>query len=401
MSTNHTHTAQFDEPTIDALQKLSEKFDGMKYYFHENMGMWLFMEFGGNVPGAYFNHKSTPIALFPATAESEFCINDMTFHAVSFKNMFTADCDYGCTHLLPVIFAKSLEEYTALFTYLEKKHTPAPPSINGKIFFWKPSYGQYNESTFTVEQKTEDELVGLEDFFEMMENDISAIAENEAIARKLGASNGINYFAYGRPGTGKTSSIKAVAAKLGLPVYIASLADGGSASTMNAIMNPQNDAKLKIVVVEDFDRYIKNGSVVGSTHMSSLLNALEGVQDSFGTIRIFSANFPENALQDEALASRMTRFIEFKVPTHENFVRHLLNIYPGRNEEVEQLVTLFKKRDMTIRDANRYMSRFIVYENPLQEAIDRFNEYVEKMNELKKMRDGSSSGSNSDSDDGY
>ena len=217
-----------------------------------------------------------------------------------------------------------------------------------------------------------------------MERYIKSIKEHEDLAKKLGADSGINYYLYGEPGTGKTTSVKVLAYELGIPIYCVNLKNI-NASRMNKALSPISPDKIKIVLVEDFDRYIKGDNGYGDNCMSDLLNALDGVHSSYGTIRIFSANFPENTLTDTALRSRISRFMEFKLPSVENVAKHIMNVFPENKDLAIEFANKISERHMSIRDVNSYLSRFIIDDNPLTEAINGFDEWIIELDKIKKM----------------
>jgi predicted AAA+ superfamily ATPase len=393
-----------DMNVMERITTLAERLGGLKYGIRYRTAEWLYKELGDDIPGSYASHGAI-CALFPSHEAVRFKVNGIEYYGASFKNTFGGGCDrISCEHPEVVVFSHSIEDGNTLFTYLNNTYEEKK-SDEGMVYVWDSYHRQYMKSSFTVEDKDFEDLVGVEEFFALMKNDLRAIEENEVVARKLGACNGFNYLIYGRPGTGKTSAAKALAKLLNIPIYIGNLNEArSSTSKMTQILNPKSSAKLKLVVVEDFDRYIDCGSKK-EKYMSALLNGLEGIQDNFGTIRIFSANFPENALQDEALASRITRFIHFDAPTLEHMVQHILNVYPECDEQSMELAQICKREDMTIRDINRYLSRYVMHPDPLGEAITQFDAYTEKMKKLKEMCDGSDSDyeydSDSDSGDEY
>lgn len=333
-------------------------------------------------------------------------------------------------HLL--IFSIDVYEYRQLVTYLAEKYKAVEKKEN-ILYTWNNMFQSYEKSDYSMEDKNIDDLVGLDEFFRTMENDITGMEEKTVIAKKLGACNGVNYLVYGRPGVGKTSAVKALAQKLSIPIYVCNLV-GVHQNLITNMLNPtkvidQNERrqnqyyskensdisarlskksespeakskstsltpKIKLVLIEDFDRYINQKDDKKDTdYMSSLLNALSGTHDSFGTIRIFTANFPENALYDEALRSRITRFIKFETPSDQNIIKYIRSVFlPPTSDNstmisryngiIETLGYLFKEADMTIRDVNRYLSLHIMNPDPLESGLSGFKEYAAKITEL-------------------
>ena len=353
-----------------ATSLISEKI-GRKRFFNKKIGKWLYKELNTSLPGYFKNCNNVGTALFPFNRPFKIYVNRKKYYATSHSKSIST-CENGCICPQTMIYTRSNEDFDELVTYFKNKYDTKTPNNRGKIFTWSSWNNNYVVSQLNIDEKSETEIFGVDEFFQTMENDIKAVELNESIARKLGATCGYNYVIYGRPGTGKTSSVKALANKLGLPIYITSLAGYIESSTINSMLNPVSDAKFKIVLVEDFDRYINgkrskndfvdcfgstdndnnvnddnddndDNEVDGtSTYMSALLNALEGVHSSLGTIRIFSANFPEKVLIDEALTSRMSRFIKFMDPEANHIEQHILSVYPNGGELANELSIRFK-----------------------------------------------------------
>jgi len=275
-----------------------------------------------------------------------------------------------------IIFAKSVDDINKLLEYLEEKHN----KLKTKVFSWDPYRGGYINSKYKVSPVNRNNLVGLEEFFASMKKEIQAITEKKELAMLLGASSGANYFTYGPPGTGKTSAFKALANELNIPVYTINLSTISEREFKQALSPKTDDDGICIVIIEDFDRYIFNEKKI-----SELLNALDGVQSAYGTIRIFSANMPEMTLTDPALKSRMKRFIKFDLPTAENIFQHLMNVSSGDKENAQVLTDLVKDKRLSYRDINNYLSRFITEESLLGPAVATFESWMNEFEEIKAL----------------
>lgn len=180
------------------------------------------------------------------------------------------------------------------------------------------------------------------------------------------------YLLHGAPGTGKSSTIQALASELKLDVYIISINsptmnDSVLASTMRSI------PPKSIVVMEDVDavfstqkRDLSNGPAApprppvggmypgmrmgfgmqsgsgGSISLSAGLNAIDGVESNEGRLLMMSTNVELSEL-DAALTrpGRVDMFINYKRATREQ-AEELFNIFyrPAQAEEsdLEELV---------------------------------------------------------------
>lgn len=279
-----------------------------------------------------------------------------------------------------IIYAESHSNIETLLEYLEEKYN----KNKCKMYCWSVDRNQYKNSDYMVSYQSRQNLVGLDVFFDSMKKEIQAIKEHKELALLLGASSGANYFTYGPPGTGKTSSFKVLGHELNVPVYSVNLSLVPQNHYKHAL-SPKSDADIIIVIVEDFDRYIKNEKM-----LSELLNSLDGVHYSMNVIRIFTSNMPEMALQDRALRSRMKRFIKFDLPTSENIYQHLLNVSKQDEIHARVLTDMIFDSNLHIsyRELNHFLSRFITNTNLLESAINGFGEWItdtDIVNKLEKL----------------
>lgn len=363
---------------IDRINEFSESL-GMVYNITNDTTRleWLARE----VPGV--GRTSSQCVLFPSNEPYGFTIENMNFYGLTVSDSYHNPRVNGNSYnLVTVIFAKEFKEITTLYNFLKEKYYVVIKSNPCKVLVWSNGHGSYINSGYEVSRKAQSDLVGLDEFFVTMERDLRAITEREALSKKMGIDSGFNYLIYGKPGTGKSSSVKALAYKLDLPIYCVNLARISPNSISNAL-SPKDSSPIKLVLVEDFDRYIQGNKKVD--YMSDLLNALDGIQSTYGTIRIFSANFPENVLVDTALISRISRFIEFKLPTVDEMTRHLVNLFPENKAETEQLAKMVTDNGMSIREVNNYLSRFLVDKEIIVEAINGFPHWLSQMKKIKEM----------------
>jgi AAA+ superfamily predicted ATPase len=338
---------------------------------------WLAKEVDG------VGRNSYNCVVFPSSEPYMFTIENIEYYGLTVHDCYNNPRTNGSPYAsITIIFAKEFDQITMLYDYLTKKYQVVVKSNPCKVLVWSNGHGSYINSGYEVSRKTQSDLVGLDEFFVTMERDLRAITEREALSKKMGIDSGFNYLIYGKPGTGKSSSVKALAYKLDLPIYCVNLARISPNHISNAL-SPKDTSPIKLVLVEDFDRYIQGNKK--ADYMSDLLNALDGIQSTYGTIRIFSANFPENVLVDTALVSRISRFIEFKLPTVNEMTHHLLNLFPENKAGAEQLAKMVTDLEMSIREVNNYLSRFLVDKDILLEAINGFPNWLAQMKKIKEL----------------
>src|SRR5204862_4186005 len=134
--------------------------------------------------------------------------------------------------------------------------------------------------------------------------------------------------------------VRALAMELEIPVYVVKLTMASNENKITNMLIPDGDnsgdewdedgnqnltssSDFKLVLLEDFDRYLKDNH----SSMSSILNALDGIFPSFGVIRFFSANTTNIISKNKALQTRLNRIFYFDKPNKEQFIKQVENVY--------------------------------------------------------------------------
>ena len=97
---------------------------------------------------------------------------------------------------------------------------------------------------------------------------------------------------YGRPGTGKTALVRALAEELDLPVYIYDLASLANDEFQSAWMRMLSSVPC-IALIEDIDGVFDGRkTVVGDLTFDCLLNCLDGIERADGLFTVITTNSP-------------------------------------------------------------------------------------------------------------
>ncbi|ORX92083.1 P-loop containing nucleoside triphosphate hydrolase protein, partial [Basidiobolus meristosporus CBS 931.73] len=156
---------------------------------------------------------------------------------------------------------------------------------------------------------------------DLLKLDLEAFLNDKDFYQQLGLPYRRGILLYGRPGTGKTSLVNAIASELSRDLYMINLKEIDSDASLNAIFNsiPPN----QIIVVEDCDTQSrgfgalgKGGGIDGSFSLATFLANLDGHCLAPGNIIILTTNHPE--MLDPAIVrpGRMDLKIEMGYCSH-------------------------------------------------------------------------------------
>jgi hypothetical protein len=160
--------------------------------------------------------------------------------------------------------------------------------------------------------------------------------------------------------------------------------DNVNAST---VLNPKSNAnKQKIILFEDFDRYLKEGKF----NMADILNELDGIESTDNCIRFFTCNDIDEIYKHDALINRINSKFLFNYPIKEQFeqkLNRLLTFLPAIGITIDETKkSLFinkfmklndtKNEKTTLRPFTTYVIRHLFDENCLDKLLENINELV-------------------------
>jgi len=199
-------------------------------------------------------------------------------------------------------------------------------------------------------------------------DDLKMFQESESKYREKGIPYRRGYLLHGPPGTGKTITVKAMAAFLKRDLRILNLKGG---LQLDSLMS----GNKKLIMIEDIDATSKNvnkrtkdedGAEGSGPTLSDILNAIDGVATGHDIIFVFTTNHPDKL--DPALLrpGRVDVEVELTYMTQPEFEMACKNLYG-------------EKPNMVIRDGVTPATCQKVF----LEHQDNFEAFIERLTDAK------------------
>lgn len=195
--------------------------------------------------------------------------------------------------------------------------------------------------------------------------------EFETMFKKLCLVHRRIYLLHGIPGSGKTSTVKAIASLYNKKVAVLDFDNDMDDKTLkNAIKKlPKNS----ILLLEDIDCIFNdrktNDQLKNNITFSGILNALDGIVQTSGTIIFITTNHIEKL--DEALKRRIDYFVNYTYATVTD-TKILYNaFFPTKSdEEFHKFYIQIKNQNVTINKLQKFFTKYY---------FDDINEYVNEL----------------------
>lgn len=182
-------------------------------------------------------------------------------------------------------------------------------------------------------------------------------------------------------GTGKTSTIRALAGTLELNACFLTLGDHevGNRELQIALRNIPRPAMLVIEDVDALFNDARKSENPSPLTFSGLLNALDGLVSADGILTVMTTNHIDRL--DAALirAGRVDRKFEFKLPNRESMISLFKSFYPDESDEKlaqEFADQVFSRPEKEARSIATLQEHFIFTRNKsARESVDELDTF--------------------------
>jgi len=178
---------------------------------------------------------------------------------------------------------------------LHEARDVATPPDEERVEVMTPEYGAWDDAVRRRPRPLESVILA-DGVAENLIGDVAKFRESHKWYTDRGIPYRRGYLLHGPPGSGKSSIVFAIASHLGLDICMLSLSDPNlNDKELRKLLSnvPQNSLVLIEDVDCDFHQREATEDKENKLTFSGLLNALDGVAASEGTILFMTSNFPE------------------------------------------------------------------------------------------------------------
>jgi hypothetical protein len=250
---------------------------------------------------------------------------------------------------------------------------------NGTIQIYHSNHhGYWSKSNKVYGQTIENIFIPGEAKKEIIDH-IDSFLKNQERYVKFGRTYKLCFLFTGVPGSGKSSTIKAIAMKYNRPIYVLNLSKKLDDENLNNLVSEMKPGC--IIVLEDIDSFFMDREAKGvNVSFSAILNMFDGLYSpGNGSLLFMTANNPEYL--DSALIrpGRVDKIIKFDYP-RKNEINHAFNAIIGDAQES------FNSFYKTINGSNISMAGIVDYlfRHPQDylDAVSELNEHTKLLHEI-------------------
>ncbi|KAI0561537.1 Mitochondrial chaperone BCS1 [Gracilaria domingensis] len=200
---------------------------------------------------------------------------------------------------------------------------------------------------------------------------------------KHGLSHRRSYLFYGKPGTGKTSTIRAIAGEFGLNCCFLSMTDASFSNQrlFDALRQIPSNALLVLEDVDSLFNEDRSSKATPSLTFSGMLNALDGIASSDGVITVMTTNHMERLESALIRGGRVDRRFYFDWPSERQLQRLFLSYYKDAPKELaaEFSHAVFERREgIEARSIATLQQLFVFFrEDSAKDCVARMDDFFQ------------------------
>ncbi|KAJ3427826.1 putative atpase [Anaeramoeba flamelloides] len=250
---------------------------------------------------------------------------------------------------------------------------------------WAESWDRENSTTKPIKM---DFVILKKGLAEHLINDCKKFLQRQQIYERLGIPFRRGYLFYGYPGCGKTTTVRAIAGELGLPICIMSLSNKElNDDTLLTLLNKA--PRPCIVLLEDVDscfvqREASDKKDQNRVSFSGLLNALDGVGVQEGRLFFLTTNHIERLSPALIRPGRVDKKIEFQKADKDQVERLFLKFFEGETKLAKQFAEKIPIDRMSMALIQQHFLNYFEEPEKCLEIIDELIKECEKTEEFER-----------------